>query len=171
MAIKNSKLQKQKKEFPTASVIGLSVVLAGVLIIVLIACVPVWSAHGKLSGRLDSIKQGELPFMTVYDPNLGNDLVNQGGTEKPLAGNSAVKARELLLAVAEKVSFSETGSDSSLTDYNYRLRFQTDNGPQSFFIKNGRIYYVEGTVRQYFTPDDPAALEALVEYLEDVLNG
>ncbi len=164
------KKKEQKKPFPTASIIGLSIVLIGILIIVLISCVPIWSAHGKLSDRLDTINTGELPFMTVYDPDLGNDLVNQGGTEKPLAGTSAVKARELLLAVAENVSFSETGSDSSLSDFDYRLRFQTDDGPQSFFIKAGRIYCVEGTVRHYFTPDDPAALDALIKHLDEFLK-
>ncbi len=164
------KKNEQKKSFPTATVIGLSVVAIGVLIIVLISCVPIWSAHGRLADRLDAINADELPLITVYDPLLGNDLLNQGGTEKPLAGASAVKVRQLLLAVAENVSFSKTDSDSSLTDYDYRLRFQTADGPQSFFVKDGRIYYVEGTVRQYFTPDDPAALDALVSYLDDFLK-
>ncbi len=168
MAVK--KQQAKKKKFPIATVVGLSIVLVSVLIIVISSCIPIWQASGELQKRVDVIKVDELPFLTVYDPNLGNDLVNQGGTEKLMAGTSAVKARELLLAVVEKVSFSETGADSSLTDYDYRLRFQTDDGTESFFIKGDRVYYVEGSVRQYFTPKDPAALDELVKYLEEFLK-
>ncbi len=168
MAKVNSK--EQKKSFPTVPVVGGAIVLVGVLIIVLIAFAPAWRASGTLGDKLDTVKNGALLSTTVYDPNFGNDLTNRGGTEKVISGDSAVKVRELFSAATADMKFIENGNDASLNDYDYRLRFSTDSGSESFFIKDGRIYYVEGTVRQYFAPKNTAAFDALISQLKETIE-
>ncbi len=164
------KSNKKSGKFPLTTVIGLSILLVGILIIVLIACMPMWISEGGLRERLDAVKDVELTSMTVYDPDLGNSLVSQGGTEKPLSGAAATTARDMFLSVAESVSFSETAGDISINDFDYRLRFNTDNGVQSFYLKDGRIYYIENSARHYFTPNDPDALAELLDCLEQLLK-
>lgn len=158
---------KKRKPWVVPTVIGIGIVLAAVLIVVFLGLVPNVNASQGLQTRYEFIKDATLKTATLYDPDLGNDLVHQGGTEISLGKTSAKELQKLAVDVIYNAVYSESSADASLNDFDCRLRFNSEQDSTTIYLKGDRIYYTEDGVRHYFTVADPDALAKLKEYITE----
>ena len=163
-------VKKSRKPWVVPTVIGVGAVLTAVLIVVFLGLVPNVNASRGLQSRYELIKDATVKTATLYDPDLGNDLVHQGGTEISLGKQNAKELRDLAAVVIYNAAYSESSSDSALNDFDCRLRFNTESESVTFYLKDGRLYYTEDGVRHYFTVADRDALAKLNEYIQECFD-
>lgn len=155
---------KKRKNIITLSVVGASVIGIAVLLVLWTALAPGISAKNSFKKQLDKLETEALQHVTLYDPVEKEDMFAMNGVERVVSDEKKNEFKRLFLEASDGASFFEIGQDLSFSDFDYRLRFRLQNGETyDFYLKDGRIYVVEGSSRSYFTPKNMDAYSELIE--------
>ncbi len=163
--------EKKRAPWVTPTVVGVCIVLVAVLILVLVELLPSVNANTGLKTRYEELKEtAGFKSVTIFDPDLGNDLINQNGTEVSLNIGRGKELRDLALPVMFNAVYSESSADDLLNDFDYRLRFKNEGKSTTLYIKGDRIYYTDNGKRHYFTVDDAEAFAEMKDYIKGILE-
>ena len=163
-----SERTSKKKNVITLSVAGGIIILIALALVFFVGFFPSVSAKSKFNRQVDSLSDATVNAVTVFAPNAPTDLFEETEVEKVFYDTE--KIASLLLSAADKVSFSETGKELSPSDYQYRIRFVTNDGSFDFYLKDGQIFISESGIRYYFAPTDDSAYAALQEHLDSAFG-
>ena len=165
---KNEKVKNNRK---AVLIIGICIVLMAALLVTVAVLYPAFKARSALKDITDKLSDGSVKSATVYDPDAGKDLFNDGGIERIASEDERARLSSLILKMSDGSSYASRDAEDIFFDYDYRIRFRLESGEAvAIFLSDGKFYVSNDGVRYFFAAGDESAYLELISFANEIIK-
>ncbi len=162
---------KKKSNQKAIIAVGVSAVLLTAVLVTVAVLYPSLKAKSALRNITDRLSDSAVKIATVYDPDEGQNLFEEGGVERIASDSERERLSELILKITDGASYSSRDTKEIFFDYGFRIRFRLSSDESvGFFISDGFFYITSNGVRYFFTPGDEDAYLELITLAHSIIK-